>query len=220
MANRRLQISKRKKYKKLKIAKKSSLVRVSVKGGYRNSSDNCIAGLTGASLGNIHPGGGSSMLARAARQHSPGAPMKTKGKGGTARKKKSVRVRVDPVEQIRRERSLLLKRHMRERVALRDHTRELEQRRASMRRGADAKTERRELGKYIRELKNEQRTKHAAERSQIEAQMAKVVGAASAEEANGCAAGEWEDVNSSEDDQDDEVVGESELHDMFAHLMT
>lgn len=62
-------------------------------------------------------------------------------------------MQANPIDAIRKERSVMLKKHAKERVALRDHIRELAERRNRIKKGVNAKAERRELGKYIRQLR-------------------------------------------------------------------
>ena len=75
------------------------------------------------------------------------------------KKKKSTVVKKTATKQ----RSVLLKKHAQERMVLKQHMRQLKQRRAKTVRGADAKNERREMGKYMRKLALEQAAKHKAE---------------------------------------------------------
>ncbi|EAN78687.1 uncharacterized protein TEOVI_000424700 [Trypanosoma equiperdum] len=120
----------------------------------------------------------------------------------------------DVFAALRTERSKLLKRQAAERMVLKEHTRELEARRQRIRKGEDAKMERRELGKYIRQLQKEQEEKHRKELGAIEEAILLRTGKKAINKI--CQHEEWEDI----DDDDEEGVGEHELHEMFAHLTT
>ncbi len=63
-----------------------------------------------------------------------------------------------------KQRSALLKRQARERMVLKHHLRELEDRKSKIVRGQNARLERRELAKYMRQLQEEQVSKHTKER--------------------------------------------------------
>ncbi|ESL08946.1 hypothetical protein TRSC58_03341 [Trypanosoma rangeli SC58] len=136
--------------------------------------------------------------------------LRLKKSGGRAASGKQ---RVAALEALRKQRSQLLKQQAAERMVLKEHTRGLETRRQRIRKGENAKLERRELGKYIRQLKEEQKAKHQSELAAIEEAVKK----------NGGRKGydmkrdvdEWEDV---EDDAED--FDEDELQNMFAHLTT
>ncbi|KAH9589190.1 hypothetical protein LSM04_003744 [Trypanosoma melophagium] len=122
--------------------------------------------------------------------------------------------RLAALRSLRKERSQLLKRQAAERMVLKEHTRDLEARRQRIRKGENAKMERRELGKYIRQLQAEQTTKHQSELRAIEEAIriqdsTKRSDTKQVEE-------DWEDI---EDDDVDEM-DENELQEMFAHLTT
>lgn len=104
-----------------------------------------------------------------------------------------------------KQRSETLKRQATERMVLKEHLRDLKQRRLRTRKGPDAKTERRELGKYIKQLEVEQKKHHADELSLIEQQIRH--GKKKAAMAG------FEGVAGRED------VSEQDLRDMFAHLV-
>ncbi|CCW61267.1 unnamed protein product [Phytomonas sp. EM1] len=127
---------------------------------------------------------------------------------------------------LKRKRSLVLKRQAAERMVLKEHLRELEARRAAIRRGENAKTERRELGKYVRELKGEMRLKHTSELQNVEAELVRLIEAKKQRRGDrldeeGCNGDtshpqDWEDL-----DDEEESVGsmdEKKLQDMFSHL--
>ncbi|ORC92692.1 uncharacterized protein TM35_000034450 [Trypanosoma theileri] len=138
-----------------------------------------------------------------------GLRLKKSGSRAAAEKKRLAALRA-----LQKERSQLLKRQAAERMVLKEHTRDLEARRQRIRKGENAKTERRELGKYIRQLREEQTSKHESELRAIEEAIkiqdsTKRCNTKRVEE-------DWEDI---EDDDVDEI-DENELQDMFAHLTT
>ncbi|CUG88788.1 Hypothetical protein, putative [Bodo saltans] len=104
-----------------------------------------------------------------------------------------------------KQRSETLKRQATERMVLKEHLRELKERRLRTRKGPDAKTERRELGKYIKQLETEQKQNHSKELGDIEHQI-KVGKKKAALAGFEGAAGRDE-------------VSEQELKDMFSHLV-
>lgn len=71
----------------------------------------------------------------------------------------------------RKERNLLRKQHVAERIALKKHVKELQERRVSRTKGPDSKNDRRDMGRYIRGLQQEQETKHAREMAEVEARV-------------------------------------------------
>lgn len=79
-------------------------------------------------------------------------------------------------EQLVKYRTLLRKRQVKEKMALREHIRELEKKKASMRGSKhvaeELRREKRDLGKYIRQLEEEQKSKHAAAMKDIEIRIA------------------------------------------------
>ncbi|KAF8282177.1 hypothetical protein TcBrA4_0083870 [Trypanosoma cruzi] len=125
----------------------------------------------------------------------------------------SEKKRLLALDALRKERSQLLKQQAAERMVLKEHTRELEARRLRIRKGENAKMERRELGKYIRQLKEEQKAKHQSELLSIEEAVKKNGG--KKEYDMKYDADEWEDVEGDVDEFD-----EDELQSMFAHLTT
>jgi hypothetical protein len=68
----------------------------------------------------------------------------------------------------RKERNLLRKQHVAEKIALKKHIKELQERRVSRTKGPDSKNDRRDMGRYIRGLQQEQEAKHAQEMAQVE----------------------------------------------------
>lgn len=68
----------------------------------------------------------------------------------------------------RKERNLLRKQHVAEKIALKKHIKELQERRVSRTKGPDSKNDRRDMGRYIRGLQQEQEAKHAEEMAQVE----------------------------------------------------
>ena len=110
-----------------------------------------------------------------------------------------------------KQRSALLKRHAKEKVVLKHHLRELEDRRAKIVRGQNARMERRELGKYIRQLRQEQLTKHERELSEAETSVNKIKGVKKPKKFKLPGADDdgdddgWVDVGT--DDEDDEAEG-------------
>ncbi|KEG13301.1 hypothetical protein DQ04_01091080 [Trypanosoma grayi] len=130
-----------------------------------------------------------------------------------ARGRSSARKLLTTIDSLRKQRSQLLKRQAAERMVLKEHTRDLEARRQRIRKGENAKTERRELGKYIRQLQEEQKTKHQSDLHAVEEAL-KIHRTTRGHEVSHDAE-DWEDV---EDDVDE--IDKDELQDMFAHLTT
>nr|CCC94343.1 conserved hypothetical protein [Trypanosoma congolense IL3000] len=124
--------------------------------------------------------------------------------------KSTVKGSREALDTLRKQRSKLLKRQAAERMVLKEHTRELEARRHRIKRGENAKMERRELGKYIRQLQEEHKKKHQQELAAIEEAILMQKGGVNSNASHH--SDEWEDVDSEED------FGEDELHEMFAHL--
>ncbi|RNF25956.1 uncharacterized protein Tco025E_01802 [Trypanosoma conorhini] len=121
--------------------------------------------------------------------------------------------RAAALEALQKQRSQLLKQQAAERMVLKEHTRELEARRQRIRKGENAKMERRELGKYIRQLREEQKAKHHSELAAVEEAVKKHGGKKASDMKRD--ADEWEDV-----EDDSEEFDEDELQGMFAHLTT
>ena len=71
------------------------------------------------------------------------------------------------LKEVKKEKSILLKKQAKERMVFKAHLQQLRRRRAQTTRSVggkdEAKHERREIGKYIRELQKQQTDKHAAE---------------------------------------------------------
>ncbi|GET87809.1 hypothetical protein, conserved [Leishmania tarentolae] len=137
--------------------------------------------------------------------------------GGVRKKQKH---RFGEIESMKKQKSKLLKQQAAERMVLKEHLRDLEARKERIRRGETAKSERRELAKYIRQLKKEQQVKHASELSNLEVELKRLMDERDSARAARAAAGmneedaDWEDVG----DEDDDDVNEDELQRMFAHL--
>ncbi|EPY30794.1 hypothetical protein STCU_03889 [Strigomonas culicis] len=108
-------------------------------------------------------------------------------------------------------------------MALKEYIRDLESKKSRMskKKNETNRMEKRELNKYMRQLKLEQEQKHKKELEAMEKEIQDMVAAAgdgTHAKAHGHQQhGEWEDV-SSEDEED--VVGEEDLVNMFAHLTT
>ena len=113
-------------------------------------------------------------------------------------------------ETATKRRSVLLKKQAQERMVLKAHMCQLKQRRAKTVRGKEAKQERREMGKYIRQLAKEQGTKHKSERLAAEKDVAEEDGYAAPDEdaAVGASAGAGESA-----------LSEAELRTMFSNLL-
>lgn len=110
------------------------------------------------------------------------------------------------VQSLAKQRSAALKRQAAERMVLKEHVRELKIRRANIRKGDDAKSERRELGKYIRQIEADLKKKHDTELAQFSQQLSKGKKKAAMAGLDGVAGRS-------------EEVSESQLMDMFAHLV-
>ncbi|CAJ1022245.1 hypothetical protein Q4I30_002823 [Leishmania utingensis] len=156
------------------------------------------------------------------------------GAGKTAGKRKTAATRVrvvngvtkkqqhrfGEIESLKKQKSKLLKQQAAERMVLKEHMRDLEARKNRIRRGETAKTERRELAKYIRQLKQEQQVKHASELTNVEMELKRLINERDKVRTARVADGmneedvDWEDIG----DADDDVVNEDELQRMFAHL--
>lgn len=139
--------------------------------------------------------------------------------------------------------SQLLKRQAKEKVVLKHHIRELEDRRKKIVRGQNARMERRELAKYIRQLGDEQAQKHERELAEAETVLARASGetreldraawraARTADDAAAAADDddEWTDVEddddsqgaggSDDDDADARTTEPSKLKQLFANLL-
>lgn len=144
------------------------------------------------------------------------APTRTRVVNGVAKKQKKSFAEIDSLQKAK---SRLVKQQVAERMVLKEHLRDLEARKDRIRRGDSAKTERRELAKYIRQLKEEQQVKHASELQNVEAELKRLIDERDNVRAARAAAGvdeedaDWEDVEDGVDDAD-----EDELQRMFAHL--
>ncbi|CBZ25606.1 conserved hypothetical protein [Leishmania mexicana MHOM/GT/2001/U1103] len=154
------------------------------------------------------------------------------GKSAGKRKMAAMRVRVvngvskkqqqcfGEIESLTKQKSKLLKQQAAERMVLKEHLRDLEARKERIRRGETAKAERRELAKYIRQLKQEQQVKHVSELSNLEVELKRLIDERDNVRAARAAAGmneddaDWEDVG----DADDDDINEDDLQRMFAHL--
>jgi septal ring factor EnvC (AmiA/AmiB activator) len=193
MSNRRVAKSHRlAQKKKIKTAKKSSpLDAVTAAGGHR-------------------AGAGKQISKKRL------APTRVRVVDGVTKKQ---RKRFSEIESLQKTKSRLMKQQVAERMVLKEHLRELEARKDRIRRGDSAKTERRELAKYIRQLKQEQQVKHASELQNVEAELQRLIDERDDVRAARAAAGmneedaDWEDVEDGVDD-----IDEDELQRMFAHL--
>ncbi|AIN97279.1 hypothetical protein LPMP_180980 [Leishmania panamensis] len=156
------------------------------------------------------------------------------GAGKNARKRKTAATRVrvvngvtkkqqhrfGEIESLKKQKSKLLKQQAAERMVLKEHMRDLEARKNRIRRGETAKTERRELAKYIRQLKQEQQVKHASELTNVEMELKRLINERDKVRTARVADGmneedvDWEDIG----DADNDDVNEDELQRMFAHL--
>ena len=105
-----------------------------------------------------------------------------------------------------KQKSAVLKRQAVERMVLKEHLNELKRKRAHTRKGEDAKLERREMGKYIRQLEKEQKSKHGEEMKSINDQ-----------EKQGKKKKALRGAEHLAEDADN-ALSASELKDMFAHL--
>lgn len=81
-------------------------------------------------------------------------------------------------DQLTKYRSLLRKQHVREKMTLREHVRELEKKKAALRGGKNVaeemRREKRDLGKYIKQLEEEQKQKHGDAMKDIDIRMAQI----------------------------------------------
>ncbi|KPI89960.1 hypothetical protein ABL78_0928 [Leptomonas seymouri] len=193
MANRRVAKSHRlARKKKMKTTKKSSLLE------------------SAAAASGLRTGAGKQTT------KSQRAPTRMRIVNGVAKKQQK---RFAEIESLQKSKSRLMKQQVVERMVLKEHLRDLEARKDRIRRGESAKTERRELAKYIRQLKQEQQVKHASELQNVEAALKQLMDERQSVRAARAAAGlneedaEWEDV-----ENDAEDVDEDELQRMFAHL--
>lgn len=194
MANRRVAKSHRAaRKKKMKTTKKSSLLEsVAAAGGLRS---------------------GAGKVAAKKRL----APTRVRVVNGVAKKQQKS---FSEIESMQKAKSTLVKQQVAERMVLKEHLRDLEARKERIRRGDSAKTERRELAKYIRQLKQEQQVKHASELQNVEGELRRLIDERDNVRAARTAAGaneedaDWEDV-----EEDVADVDEEELQRMFAHLV-
>lgn len=193
MANRRVAKSHRiARKKKMKTTKKSSLLE------------------SAAAAGGLRTGAGKQTTKKRL------APTRVRVVNGVAKKQKKS---FAEIETLQKTKSRLVKQQVAERMVLKEHLRDLEDRKNRIRRGDSAKTERRELAKYIRQLKQEQQVKHASELQNVEAELKRLIEERDNVRAARAAAGadeedaDWEDVEDGVDD-----VDEDELQRMFAHL--
>lgn len=92
--------------------------------------------------------------------------------GATTGKKSIVRKALPARLPLAKERSQLLKQQAKERMVLKQHLKELQTRRVRTVKGADAKQTRREMGKYMRDLAEEQIKKHKKELEELQQRVA------------------------------------------------
>jgi hypothetical protein len=131
-----------------------------------------------------------------------------------------------------KDRSQLLKRHAKDEIVLKKHLRDLADRKAKIIRGQNARMERRELGKYMRQLKAEQEAKHAKERGDADALVARASGRgprfarrtrpnrAFTAPATGANAGDGDDVGvASPTGEGGKDMSSDQLRQMFANLL-
>lgn len=199
MANRRIAKGHRlARKKKLKTTKKSSVV---------------TAASSGTAAAAARAGAGKVLAKRAGNT----AATRVRVVNGVSKTQKN---HFSEVEVLHKQRSKLMKQQAAERMVLKEHLRDLEARKDRIRRGDTAKTERRELAKYIRQLKQEQQVKHASELSNVEAELKRLTDQRDQVRASRVAAGmneedaDWEDVGDANEDD----INEDELQRMFAHL--
>lgn len=163
-----------------------------------------------------------SLMGDSAAASSPFSAVGKKGKKGVTEKKKKNKS-VANMGTLYKRRSKLRKKQVAEKMALKEYIRDLESKKSRMskKRNETNRMEKRELNKYMRQLKLEQEQKHKKELDEME----KEIQDAMATSTDGKYAkahghhqhGEWEDVTS-EDEEEDEAVGEEDLVNMFAHL--
>ncbi|CCW69142.1 unnamed protein product [Phytomonas sp. Hart1] len=210
MVNRRIaRGSRNKQKKKIKSSKKAHISENPSQHGERPKGLDRVAHLgDDRSTGRVHliaSGRRPLRLKKSRSAASSGALSKLKGK-----------------------KSLVLKKQAAERMVLKEHLRELEARRAATRRGENAKIERRELGKYIRALKTEQRVKHISELQNVEAELMRFIESRKQKQkdcleeednnGNPSHSQDWEDLDDGEASIDS--MGEKELQELFSHLTT
>lgn len=123
------------------------------------------------------------------------------------------------VKMLIAERSSLYKKQAKERSVLKRHLVDLKERRERIRKGDTAKMDRRELGKYIRQLRKEQTEKHEDELRSVEETLHRLRARRQAKherEAND----EWTDVESDVDEMPEgtETTDPEQLRAMFANL--
>lgn len=136
--------------------------------------------------------------------HSPSMGGK-KGAQRQAKKAPAANSKAKKNLSLPKQRSEMLKRQATERMVLKEHLRDLKERRLRTRKGPDAKTERREMGKYIKQLETEMKQNHSQELGNIEHQI-------KAGKKKAALAG-FEGTAGREE------VTEQELKDMFSHLI-
>lgn len=107
--------------------------------------------------------------------------------------------------------SLLLKKQQKEKMALKHHVRDLVDRKAKIVRGQNARLERRELAKYIRQLQLEQQEKHASEKLALQAEP--VTSKPRKQKVR------LDEANSAVDPSNDEIATTAEMHKLFQNLL-
>lgn len=246
MANRRVARGSRNGQKK---KSKASMKEARTTTSTTSTAADVVATALGPSRGAFFTGGGAGLsrnttAARGLRGNTTSGGGKTLRMSSRFKAKGRVDVRGERIGALKKARTALRKQQQVERMTLKQHTAELERRRVSIRKGDSAKQERRELGKYIRQLKEEQLTKHKTDLASVQAELHQVIDEGEEkferkrnpknknvfgqqqrneeEEADrndvDDGDGGWEDVPQLGDD--DDSMDEDGLQDMFAHLIT
>lgn len=135
-------------------------------------------------------------------EEAPASPP-TRVNKKSSKKSSANSVKENKTLSLPKRKSQTLKRQAAERMVLKEHIRELKARRLRTRKGDDAKTERREIGKFIRQLEAEQKKKHEAELKTLDFEIK-----------NGRKAAALAGLEVKK-----EEVSEEQLKEMFAHFM-
>lgn len=135
---------------------------------------------------------------------------------------------------LKKKKSALLKRHAAERMVLKERLRELTEKKNRLRRGENVKVERRELSKYIRQLREQLVKKHEDDLSSVEKDIQAAQKPKGSRHRRMLAPGvpatlyrhqqrdeDWVDEASTTDsdsNEEDETVQEEDMIQMFSHL--
>lgn len=126
-----------------------------------------------------------------------------------------MRPKQNTAAQLKKKRSELLKRQAAERMVLKERLRDLMDRRSRLRKGEKSKVERRELNKYIRELKEQLTKRHASALADVNSEISSLYASGNRKPSSALHADEEED---DWEDEPEEPEGAADILQMFSHL--